>query len=150
MKKDRNLVDYLKTHEYRPSIMTITSGIFLIGVLVCGLVSCGCISRLADTGPVQYGGESVGATLLSQQSHWSPDEGCFWTATYQVYNAGNTTSAGYMVRVELVNTRNLGVRDSKTFFVGPLKEGESMPVMVSLDGECTGDYAARVSLTPAT
>jgi hypothetical protein len=150
MTKVRNPGDRLVNHRYYPEMRTLAIGIVLAGVLACLILSCGCISRLADTGPVQSGGGSVGATLLSQQSHWSPAEGCYWTVTYQVYNSGNTTSAGQMVRVELVNTRNLAVRDSKTVFVGPLKEGESMPVTALLDGECIGDYAAKVSLTPAS
>lgn len=149
MRKERGTDDRLANNRYDPELRTVATGIILAGVLVCIILSCGCISRLADTGPVQSGVGSVGATLLSQQSHWSPVEGCYWTVTYQVYNSGNTTSAGQMVRVELVNTRNLVVRDSKTVFVGPLKGGESMPVTALLDGECIGDYAAKVSLTPA-
>jgi hypothetical protein len=129
--------------KYLPEIIPLCILLIAFAFAAC---SAGCISRLADSGSPGPTTDSLGVTLLNQESHWSPSDGCYWTVTYQVYNFGNATSKGSLLKVELNALRNQEVRDTKTVYVMPLKAQEAVPVTVTLDGECIGEYGTRASV----
>ncbi len=119
--------------------------IFIL-ILLTAIFTAGCITDLHPIPNVQAGndlGQIVEASLVSAKGEYSVARGCYWTAQYQVFNKGTTTTKNVQIQVELVNGQTNAVRDSKSVFVGTIAPGESRTVTVDLDGECFKEYGLR-------
>lgn len=108
----------------------------------------GCINRVTESGPSPSVADPVGATLIGQESHWSPADGCSWSVTYQVFNTGNETSRGCFLQVSLVGARNHQIRDQRTVYVSPLTSQEVVSYEILLDGECIHEYSVEARVLP--
>ncbi len=93
--------------------------------------------------PTGQGSGPVRASFVSQDPEWSFAKGCFWTVTYQVYNAGDQPEENVILHIELVDTGSNAVRDTRSVYVGTLEPGASTTVVSELDGECTSEYVVR-------
>ena len=111
--------------------------------LVTAILVAGCITDLHPMPNVQSGndqGQLVEVNLLSSKGEYSFARGCFWTVQYQIFNRGDTEARNIQLHVELVNSQNDAIRDTKNIFVGTLAPGESRTISLDLDGECGRDY----------
>ncbi len=128
--------------QSRISILALT-----ILVLLGFSISGGCLSVLSQAGTGESAslanGTAVRATLLDQDADWGPSRGCVWTATFQVFNPGNTAVQGITLHLELVNAKNGAVRDTKDVFFGTIGPGDAKDARVTLDGECLDEYTIR-------
>jgi len=122
-----------------------TPVLVLFVVIAALLFISGCISTLTPAGP---GSTDTGVSPLQvhytgEEGDWSFSRGCTWEATYQVYNAGETTLENVRLTIELVNANSGSVRDSRVIAIGALAPGASRDVTAELDGECTNEYTVR-------
>lgn len=124
------------------SILALTT-LVLLGFVISG----GCLSVLSQAGTGESAslahGTGVRATLLDQDADWGPSRGCVWTATFQVFNPGNTAVQGVTLHLELVNAKNGAVRDTKDVFIGTIGPGDAKDARVTFDGECLDEYTVR-------
>ncbi len=147
MCKERNQSLYF--HRVRdPTLdpMNISRSVFLLVLcmLIAGTGVSGCVSLLGGAGNGSGPGSGpVKASFIDQEPGWSLARGCFWKTTYQVYNTGDQLVRNIVLTVELVDTADNTIRDSKSVFIGPLAPGQATTVTVELDGECTSEYVVR-------
>ncbi len=113
-------------------------------MLAAGIGAAGCVSLLGGAGNTSGPGSGpIRASFIDQEPGWSIAKGCFWKATYQVYNTGDQPVKNVVLTVELVDTADQTVRDSRSIFIGPLAPGQATTVTSELDGECTSEYVVR-------
>ena len=87
---------------------------------------------------------NLSASVSKVEDHWNFGLGCYWRAYGTVYNTGDLTARGVIAYIQLIDTSNGDIRDSKTISVGDLARGDSRSFDVSLDGECTQNYRVEV------
>jgi hypothetical protein len=115
-------------------------------MLIAGFGASGCVSILGGAGNASGPGSGpVRASFIDQEPGWSVAKGCFWKATYQVYNSGDQPVKNVVLTVELLDTSNNAIRDSRSIFIGPLAPGQATTVTADLDGECTSEYVVRAT-----
>jgi hypothetical protein len=115
-------------------------------MLIAGIGTSGCISILGGAGNASGPGSGpIRASFIGQDPDWSFAKGCFWKATYQVYNTGDQPVKNVILTVELLDTGDNAVRESRSIFIGPLAPGQATTVTAELDGECTSDYVVRAT-----
>ncbi len=128
--------------------MNSSRSVYLIAlcILTAGIGAAGCVSLLGGAGSVSGPGSGpIRASFIDQEPGWSLAKGCFWKATYQVYNTGDQPVKNVVLNVELVDTGDQTVRDSRSIFIGPLSPGQATTVTSELDGECTSEYIVRAT-----
>lgn len=128
--------------------------IFLIVLLFSVALCSGCTNTYSTTSP---GGNyfappptpvpkpQLHISSVNSDSDWSLSKGCYWTATYQIYNTGDGAAKNVYLTVSLVNANTGYTRDSETRYIGTLSPGASQIVSVTLDGECSQRYHLKAS-----
>jgi len=91
---------------------------------------------------------NLSASVSNVEEHWNLGLGCYWRVYGTVYNTGDMTARDVIAYIQLIDTSNGNIRDSKTISVGDLVRGDSRSFEVSLDGECSQNY--RVEVRPTT
>jgi hypothetical protein len=114
---------------------------FLAAALI---LIAGCTQE-APASVIPSGGLS--ASVSKVEDHWNFGLGCYWKPSGTVFNSGDTVARNVLVYIQLIDTSNGNIRDTKTLSVGDLARGDSRSFEVSLDGECDRTY--RVEVRPA-
>jgi hypothetical protein len=118
--------------------------IALVLVAIALILIAGCTQE-APASVIPSGGLS--ASVSKVEDHWNFGLGCYWKPSGTVFNSGDTVARNVLVYIQLIDTSNGNIRDTKTLSVGDLARGDSRSFEVSLDGECDRTY--RVEVRPA-
>ena len=113
----------------------------LILLAIAFILIAGCAEQ-APASVIPSG--NLSASVSKVEDHWNFGLGCYWKAYGTVYNTGDMTAPDVIAYIQLIDTSDGNIRDTKTISVGDLARGDSRSFEVSLDGECTQDYRVEV------